>query len=59
MLAFPRVEDRHAFYGRVRLQRNRVDCVVGADNKRDVCVWEVIVDFIHFEDDCRIQIRII
>lgn len=56
LLALPRMEDWHARDGRVGLQGDRVDRVVGADDQRDVGVGEVVVDFVHFENNCIIHL---
>lgn len=52
-LALPRVQNWHAGNRRVGLQGDRVYGVVGADDECDVRVAEVVVDFVHFQDDWR------
>lgn len=42
----------HAGDGAPGLERDRVHGIVRADNERHVGVGEVVVDFIHFEDNC-------
>ena len=51
LLALPRVEDGHACDRGAWLQGDGVYGVVCADDERDVCVGEVVIDFVHFEDD--------
>jgi hypothetical protein len=51
LLTLPRVQDRHACDRGAGFESDGVDGIVGADNERDVCVGEVVVDFVHFEDD--------
>ena len=42
----------HPCDGRARLERDRVDGIVRADNKRHVGLAKVVVDFVHLEHDC-------
>lgn len=51
MLALPRVQHGHAGDGAPGLQRDRVHCVVGADDERHVGFVEVVVDLVHLEHD--------
>lgn len=52
-LALPRVQDRHAGDSRVGFQGDWVNGVIGADDERDVCVAEVVIDLVHFQDDLK------
>lgn len=52
LLALPCVENRHTRYRGVGFKGAGIDGIVGADDEGDVCVWEVVVDFVHFEYDC-------
>jgi hypothetical protein len=38
--------------GRIgELFSSRINCIVGSNDHGEVCVWELVIDLIHFEDD--------
>ena len=51
LFALPSVQHRHSSNRRTLLKSNGVDRVVRTDDKRQISIFEVIVDFLHFQHD--------
>ena len=55
LFALPGVQDRHPRDWGARFQREGIHCVIRANNERQVGIWKIVVDLIHFQYNCEIH----
>lgn len=52
LFALPGVQDWHACDGGAGLKCNWIHCVVSTNDKSYICIRKVVVDLVHFQNDC-------